>query len=182
MTEKETEQVQIVVDSTGLKIKTAEKQIKKNQFEFEFDKISEIIKSTFEIENLKFTNADKIINESFYPLLDSTKIKNFKHYPSFIVIEFTNKENAENEFGKIKSVAQKALMNKNELHDYYNIFHKSGISYNLIDKWIVGHLLACNMYPKDYEIDKQFTSGLEQLDSQVDWVRSFCGWSKIEVK
>jgi hypothetical protein len=175
-TEKKTEQLQIEIDSSELKIKTVEKKIEDNQPELEFDQISEIIKSTFEIENLKFTKANKIINESFYPLLDSTKIKEIKHYPSFILIEFNNKENAEIEFGKIKTIAEKSLTDKKELFDYYGIFSKSGISYNQVDKWIVGHLLRCNMYPKDYEIDKKFTSELEKLDSEIDWIRSYCGW------
>ena len=182
VTKTETEQAQILVDSNDLKIETAEKQIEQNHPELEFEKISEIIKYTFEIENLKFTNAHKNIKESYYPLLDSTKIKKIKHYPNFIIIEFTNKENAENEFGKIKTIAKKSLSDKKELFDYYGIFSKSGISYNKVDKWLIGHLLRCNMYPKDYEIDKKFTSELEKLNIEIDWIRSYCGWGKMELK
>ena len=180
--EKETEQIQIVVDSTELNNTTTEKQNVKIKPDLEFKEISGTIKSHFGIESIEFTKAHKILKESFYPLLDSTKIKGFKHYPEFLVIEFTNLENAENEFEKIKLVAQKILENKKELHGYYNIFHKSGVSYNQIDKWIVSHLLACNMEPKDYEIDKNFTSELEKLGYEVDWIRSFCGWGKMEIK
>lgn len=180
VTKKEIEQVQIKDDSTELKFENLEKE--KVKRELEFKQISEIIKSNFKIENLEFSNAHKILIKSYYPLLDSTKIKNFKHYPKFLVIEFTSKESAENEFEKIKTIAKKSLKDKKELFNYYGIFSKSGISYNKVDKWVIGHLLGCNMYPIDYEIDKNFTSELKKLDAEVDWIRSFCGWGKMEIK
>ena len=162
-TEKETEQIQIIVDSTELKVKATEKQIEDIKPELEFQKISEIIKMNFGIENSDFKIVFKPLEMEYYTLIDSNRVKSFKKYSEFLIIE-------------------KSLKDKKELFDYYGIFSKGGISFNKVDKWIIAHLLRCNMYPKDYDIDKKFTSELEKLDSEIDWIRSYCGWGKMEIK
>ncbi|MDG4715327.1 hypothetical protein [Winogradskyella marincola] len=179
-TEKETEQIQIVTDST--EFKTAEKQIEKIKPELEFQKISETIKTNFGIENPKLKEVFKPWKTEYYKLIDSTKVKSFKHYSEFLIIEFENQTDSDIEFKKIKTIAEKSLKDKKELFDYYGIFSKGGISFNKVDKWIIAHLLRCNMYPKDYDIDKKFTSELEKFDSETDWIRSYCGWGKMEIK
>lgn len=158
VTKKKTEQVQIVVDSTELKVKTTEKQIEKIKPELEFQKISEKIKMNFGIENPEFKEVYKPLEMEYYTLIDSNKVKSFKKYSEFLIIEFENQSDSDIEFKKIKTIAKKSLNDKKELFDYYGIFSKGGISFNKVDKWIIAHLLRCNMYPKDYEIDKRFTS------------------------
>lgn len=181
-TEKETEQIQIVVDSTELKVKATEKQIDKIKPELEFQKISEIIKMNFGLENSEFKKVFKPLEMEYYTLIDSNRVKSFKKYSEFLIIEFENQTDCDIEFKKIKSIAKKSLKDKKELFDYYGIFSKGGISFNKVDKWIIAHLLRCNMYPKDYDIDKKFTSELEKLDFGIDWIRSYCGWGKMEIK
>ncbi len=180
MTKNETEQVQIVVDPRGLEIKTTENP--NGKLKLEFEKISDIIKSTFEIEKPEYKKVFKPLKMEYYTLIDSTKVNSFKKYSEFLIIEFENQNDTDNEFKKIKTIAEKSLKDKKELFDYYGIFSKSGISFNKVDNWIIAHLLRCNMNPKDYEIDKKFSSELEKLDSEVDWIRSYCGWGKIEIK
>jgi len=182
VTEKETEQGEIVIDSIGLKIKTVEKQIGKVKTKLEFEKLSKIIKSNFEIENFELKEIYKPWEKEYYTLIDSNTVKSFKMYSDFLIIEFDNSLISESEFDKIKTVAKKSLINKKELFDYYGVFRKGGVSFNQIDKWIIVHFLRCNMYPKDYEIDKHFTSELENLNLELDWVRLFCGWGKLELK
>lgn len=179
-TEKKTEQVQIVADSTEFKI--AEKQIEKIKPKLEFQKISETIKTNFGIENPEFKEAYKPLEMEYYTIIDSSKVISFKRYSEFLIIEFENQTDSDIEFKKIKTIAEKSLKDKKELFDYYGVFSKGGISFNKADKWIIAHLLRCNMYPKDYEIDKKFTSELEKLDSEIDWIRSYCGWGKMEIK
>ena len=181
-TEKKTELVQIVVDSTELKVKTTEKEIANIIPELEFRKISETIKMNFGIENPEFKEVYKPLEKEYYTLIDSNKVKSFKKYSEFLIIEFENQNDSDIEFKKIKTIVEKSLKDKKELFDYYGVFSKGGISFNKVDKWIVGHFLRCNMYPKDYEIDKKFTSELEKLDSEIDWIRTYCGWGKIEIK
>ncbi|GAA3592638.1 hypothetical protein Q4Q39_05705 [Flavivirga amylovorans] len=182
VTEKETEEVQIVVDSTELIIKTDEKQNGKSKSKLKFEKISETIKSTFKIENLELKEMYKPLKDEYFTLIDSNKVKTFKRYSEFLIIEFENPSDSQNEFNKIKTVAEKSLKDKKELFDYYGIFWKGGISFNQTDKWIIAHFLSCSMYPKDYEIDKQFTTDLEKVAFEVDWIRSYCGWGKMELK
>jgi len=182
VTEKETEQVQILVDSTGLEIKTSENSNEKLKSELEFEKISEIIKSTFEIENPELKEVPKPWKTEYYSLLDSTKVKSFKRYSDFLIIEYDNAKISESEFDKIKTIAKKSINNKKELFNYYLVFSKGGTSFNLVNKWIVTHQLRCNMYPEDYEIDKQMTSEFEKLNYEVDWIRTYCGWGKMEIK
>lgn len=182
VTDKETEQVRTVVDLTELQIKTIEKPDEKIKTELEFEKISEIIKSNFGIENPEFIKVFEQLEMEYYTLIDSSKVKSFKKYTEFLIIEFENSTDSDYEFKKIKTIAEKSLKDKKELFDYYGIFSKGGISFNKADKWIIGHLLRCNMYPKDYDIDKKITSELEKLDFEVDWIRSYCGWGKMEIK
>ena len=181
-TEKKTEQVQIIVDSTELKVKTTEKAIANIKPELEFRKISETIKMNFGIENPEFKEVYKPLEMEYYTLIDSTKVKSFKKYSEFLIIEFENQNDSDIEFKKIKTIAEKSLNDKKELFDYYGVFSKGGISFNKVGKWIIGHFLRCNMYPKDYEVDKKFTSELEKLDSELDWIRTYCGWGKMELK
>lgn len=181
-TEKETEQIQIAADSTKLKINAYEKQIKKIKPELEFQKISEIIKTNFGTKNPEFKEVYKPLEMEYYTIIDSSKVISFKRYSEFLIIEFENQTNSNVEFKKIKTIAEKSLKDKKKLFDYYGVFSKGGISFNKTDKWIIAHLLRCNMYPKDYKIDKNFTSELEKLDSEIDWIRSYCGWGKMEIK
>ncbi len=148
----------------------------------DFELIEQTIETTFniKIDKLKILPFD--FKKNYHPLLDSTEIKTIKWLKGFKIIEFENSNISKVEFKKLKAVANKALKNKRALFDYHGIFHKSGVSYNQIDKWIIVHSLRCNMYPKDYKLDKLFTSNLEKLDNEVDWVKSYCGWGKIEVK
>jgi len=181
-TEKETEQTQSVYDLTELKVKVVEKQIEKIKPELEFQKISGIIKMNFRLENSEFKKVFKPLEMEYYTLIDSNRVKSFKKYSEFLIIEFDKQTDCDIEFKKIKTIAEKSLKDKKELFDYYGIFSKGGISFNKVDKWIITHLLRCNIYPKDYDIDKKFTSELEKLDSEIDWIRSYCGWGKMEIK
>lgn len=158
------------------------KQLVNLKSKLEFEKISDIIKSTFNIENVEPKRLYKSTQTEYYKIIDSSKVANFKRYPNFLIIELENPTSAKNEFEKIKTIAKKSINNRRNLTQYHHVFSKGGISFNQIDKWIICHLLRCNMNSKDYEIDKKFTSNLETLNIEMDWISSTCGWGKLELK
>jgi len=180
--EKENKNYKAKTESIIPVTKPPENKLDNLKFKLEFEKISDIIKSTFNVKNIEPKKLYKSTQTEYYKLIDSSKVIDFKRYSNFLIIEFENPTSAKIEFEKIKTIAKKSINNRRNITEYHHIFSKGGISFNQIDKWIICHLLSCNMNPKDYEIDKKFTSNLETLNIEVDWITSTCGWGKLELK
>ena len=160
-----------------IEIKNVEPQVSRVNLEFEY--VSDIIKSTFKIRELKLRNIRSQVADAFNTVLDSTKIEAIEEYSDFLLIEIEDSEMATEEFEKLKAFAARNNIKRDEYHD---IFRKGGISFNKLENWIIAHYLRCNMRPKEYEIDKSFSLKLEKLNADADWIRSSCGWTNIELK
>ena len=85
------------------------------------------------------------------------------------------------EYEKIKSKAEDLKTNKRLASKYHKIFGKGGVTYIQMDKWIIAHFLRCNMTHDDYNLDKKFVGNLEIFNKDINWIRSYCGWKKIEI-
>ena len=180
--EKGSEKTQINVDSTETKSAPIDLDRETIESELEFEDIAQIIESTFQYGDLELTPAYGPLEDNYYTLIDSSKVKSFKRYLIFLIIEFNTPLDAKYEFAKIKAIAEKSRDDKNVLNDYSGVFSKSGISFNQIDRWIITHSLRCNMLAKDYELDKKLTAELEKMNLGIDWLRCYCGWAKMEIK
>ena len=178
--DKEFQTDQVVIDSTDLKIESDRKQKDLKESTLKFKKLSEVIDSTFDVKNAELKEVHKPWKKEYYSLIDSTNIKSFQKYSEFLIIEFHDSKNSISEFDKIKAIAEKSISNKKELFPYYHVFRKGGVSFFRIDKWIIIHFLRCNMYPKEYDIEKQFTTEFENLNFEVNLIRMRCGWAKAE--
>jgi|GEM_PF-2773559 len=144
--------------------------------------ITQTLSKHFDIQNTELKPASKRSQKYFHELLDATQIKSFKKLRDIYLIEYENATITAAEFGKLKAVAKQGLKQRKELRAYGQIFEKGGRSFNQVGKWIIVHDLRCNMYPKDYKIDRQFTTESEKLGFEVDWIRIYCGWGKLEIK
>ncbi|MDJ0646283.1 MAG: hypothetical protein QNJ57_09915 [Flavobacteriaceae bacterium] len=179
---KESKETPLRVDSTEAKFASIYDQMESIESELEFETISQTLESTFKFGKPELKPVYKPLVANYYSLIDSNKVINFKSYLTFLIIEFDSPLNSKKEFAKIKAIAQESLNDKSVFKEYGGIFSKGGISFNQIDKWIIAHYLRCNMLAKDYETDKKFTTELEKLNFELDWLRSYCGWAKMEIK
>jgi len=146
----------------------------------EFNYISDLIQSTFKNEKFQPSTLFNRVEGAYQKVLDLGKIETIQEYSDFLLIELKDSKVAKIEFGKLRALAK--LTGRERADEFHDLFRKGGISFNLVENWIVAHYLRCSMDPNEYELDKRFTSELEKSHTEVDWIRSYCGWSKLEMK
>ena len=149
---------------------------------FSLANLADIIDSIYNLQSIEFLPASKRAKNNFYEFTDSSNVIEFKSYISFQIVTYTSDSAASLEFAKIKGIATILKERRSYTMNIDHLLKKGGISIILADNKIISHDLRCNMAPVDYENNKKLISRIEQQATKSDWVTSFCGWSKVEMK
>lgn len=160
---------EITVSNTLSEIDTMEKS------EIYLEKILSIIDSIYDLDSVEL-NKKFWGKERFFKHIDSTNMIEWKSYLTFTIFEFQSPEFSKKEYEKIKSIKKKIDNQEKFEFDPYDIFVKSGVTYVLLDNFIISHQLRCNMEKHHYDTDTEFAKTLTSLSTKSsDWLTFRCG-------
>lgn len=143
--------------------------------------IIEKIKLIYNLDSVEFADEHNYDEEYFAKVFNSKYIEYSKRYKSISYFKFESAKKSKEAFQNIKSVGIEIKDDRKFPENVELYFGKGGETYIWFNSFIISHGLRCNMSIDDYELDERLALELIELAENGEWLRSYCGWTKMEI-